>query len=675
MSTPPQISSALPISGDLRGGTQVDISGSGLSNATAVFFGMAPATEFAIESDTLVFAITPPGAKAGAVPITVVTPNGNSVPSSAAEFTYIPIIPPSITSVFPALGAIGGGTQITIRGSNLHDATAVNFGAIPATQFLANSDGSILVVSPPGLSSGIVPVTVTSPSGSSASTPAGLFNYVPAQGAGGPLQGGSSQGSASQSGAGSSQAGSSQGSSQGLSSLGGLSQGGSGQGGGSSQGASSQGGLSQSGSSQGGPSKSGGSQSGSSQGNGQSQGNPTQGSGQKSSGGSTGSGSSAASGGPSPADFIPGGLGPVPGGLTGLGGTAGTGAGFGVGTLLPGGGGSAPESNLPYYVDPGLTAQLVQSLLNMVQSAASPDAIEAQNLILRRMALQGDVVGSRIPPPRNISEIGGYLNLLGTLKENSMREQALAGVLGVAGPTQALGWITNTMPLSMVPIPNDRPPVSGQSSVPLTVLIRSDFVGPLQSALKTLHSYGATLPLTSPSVITLPKGGTGSSAPTGPNILFYLGRAVSIAPNMAITVPGADPIALVSANPKGPFQLASNVLPPVTANVPPALQTPADLFAVVCTPTSQSVTELINSSYIYFAPILAIAGYYPLFPIPVPASSASKNWAWLINTTGLVAGSTELGDELSLLYRQDQIASSVFASMLTWTWNGSAFTP
>ena len=98
----------------------------------------------------------------------------------------------------------------------------------------------------------------------------------------------------------------------------------------------------------------------------------------------------------------------VPGGQTGLGSTAGTSQGFGVGTLMAGGGGSAAANNLSYYVDPALTSQMVQALIGLVQSAASPDALESQNIILRRMALEGDVLGSRIPPPRNISEIGGY---------------------------------------------------------------------------------------------------------------------------------------------------------------------------------------------------------------------------------------------------------------------------
>ncbi|MGO9863750.1 MAG: IPT/TIG domain-containing protein [Terriglobales bacterium] len=669
MSSSPQISSAIPISGSLSGGTQVDISGSGLINTSSILFGVVPATEFEVLNDTMIFVITPPGTSVGEVPITVVTPNGISVPSSTSQFTYIQVTPPSIASVFPAFGAQSGGTQVTITGSDLSGATAVNFGGIPATEFVANSDNSILVTLPAGTAPGIVPVTVTTPSGISASDPAANFTFLPPQQTGASQSGGSASGSSS-GGSSSAQGGSSQGgsaaggsTSPGSSSSAGSSQSGSGQGG-SSQGGSSQTGSSSS--SQGGSSQGGSSTVGASQGSSQTGGASSSG---------QGSSSSNSGSGPAPGNFIPGGLGPVPGGLTGLGGTAGTGAGFGVGTLLPGGGGSAPPSNLPYYVDPSLTAQLVQSLMGLVQNAASPDALEAQNLILRRMALEGDVVGSRMPPPRNISEIGGYLNLLGTLKEKAMREQALAGILGVAGPVNALGWVSNVQPLSMVAVTNDRPPVAAQSSFPLTVLIRSDFVGPFQAALKTLHSYGATLPLTSPSVILLPAGGTGAVVPPAPAILYFLGRAISIAPSAALAVPGADPIALVSAASAGPFQLASNVLNPPTAPVPAPSQASGDVFTVVCSPTSQTVFQLSTSPYILIAPTLAAAGYYPLFPMPVPANSTIHTWAWLTNTTGLVAGTTELGDELSMLYPQSQIASSVFASMLSWTWNGSIFAP
>lgn len=105
-----------------------------------------------------------------------------------------------------------------------------------------------------------------------------------------------------------------------------------------------------------------------------------------------------------------------------------------------------------------------------------------------------------------------------------MREQTLAGILGVAGPPQPLGWITNTQPLAMVPIMNDRPAVAAQPRFPITVVVRSDFV--------------------SASVIRLPPGGTGAPIPT--NLLFYLGRALMIAPSGGPVNPVTDPVALVA---------------------------------------------------------------------------------------------------------------------------------
>lgn len=672
MSTTPQIASVLPISGALTGGTQVNISGSGLSSAIDVSFGLNPASEFAVESDTLIFAVTPPGDNAGSIPITVVTPNGDSVPSSAAEFTYISVTPPSVYSVYPAFGPLTGGTQITITGADFSGATSVSFGAITAPQFVANSDGSILVTSPASAAAGIVPVTVVTASGASATSPASTFTYLAQQAAGS-----SSSTSSTSTGTtpGSSTTGGSTASSNSSSSPS--------TGSNTSPGASSNSSTSTSPSSSGTPSTTNTTSStpqttatpssspAASSGTPSTPSNPT-----TSSNPSAPSTPAASSSTPQPSgNYIPGGLAPVPGGLTGLGTSAGTSQGFGVGTLMAGGGGSAPPSNLSYYVDPGLTGQLVQSLIGLVQSATSPDAIEAQNIILRRIALQGDVIGSRTPPSLNITQTAGLYNLLGTLGNAgaTMQQQMLAGVLGIAGPTEPLGWIADNQPLSMVAITNDRPSVAAQASFPLTVLVRSDFVGPMQTALKTLHSYGTMLPMTSPSAIVLPTGGTGVSVPNASSILFYLGRAIQIAPSAALSLPGVDPVALVSANAVGPFQLAANVLNTPTAAVPTASQASGALYAVACTSTAQTVVQMPESPYILIGPTLANAGYYPAFPVPVPANTGSTSWSWLTNTTGLVSGVTQLGDELSLLYRQDQISASVFASMLNWTWNGTAF--
>src|SRR5215467_6863593 len=61
-------------------------------------------------------------------------------------------------------------------------------------------------------------------------------------------------------------------------------------------------------------------------------------------------------------------------------------------------GDTSTASSAGYYVDPAITSQIVGSLINLVQSNNSPDAIAAQNILMRRLALEGDVVGSRIPP-------------------------------------------------------------------------------------------------------------------------------------------------------------------------------------------------------------------------------------------------------------------------------------
>jgi IPT/TIG domain len=324
--------------------------------------------------------------------------------------------------------------------------------------------------------------------------------------------------------------------------------------------------------------------------------------------------------------------------------------------------GSAPPS-----VDPGLTAQLVSNLLNMLTSATSPDAVEAQNIIMRRIALEGDVVGSRVPPPRNITEIGGYVNLLTTYKEKAMREQVLAGILGVAGPNPPLGWLSNNQPLAMVDVTNDRPDGPAQPTIPLAVLVRSDFVSAVKAAIAAVHGYGATIPFASPPVLQLPVALPGATVPA--DILSCLGRELDLAPAAALAAPASDPLAIVRpAGSSDPWQVAARVL-----TAAPATVTPADYDAVQCTPTSASTVQLTHASLVPLGPILANAGFCPATPLPLPADSTQTAWARFTNITGLVAGVTRLGDELSLLYSAETIASSVFAAVVDWVWNGSAF--
>jgi hypothetical protein len=283
---------------------------------------------------------------------------------------------------------------------------------------------------------------------------------------------------------------------------------------------------------------------------------------------------------------------------------------------------------------------------------------------MRRLALEGDVIGARAPPPRNVTEAAGWLNWMEKLNETAMREQSLAAIMGVAGPNPALGFDVAT-PLAMVTLSNDRPAGAAQPSIPTSALVRSDFVTAVQAAFKSLHDRGATLPLTGPSVITLPKAGPGVTAPA--NILFYLGRALMLAPQTALVDPNADPLALIRSNPGDPFAVASRVLSPGPISV-----TPATYDALRCTATT-STTVSTTGAFVPIGPVLAAAGFYQPSPPPQPANNTDISWAAFSNITGLVAGETLLGDELGLLYQPALIAQSVFAPLLNAIWNGTTF--
>jgi hypothetical protein len=302
----------------------------------------------------------------------------------------------------------------------------------------------------------------------------------------------------------------------------------------------------------------------------------------------------------------------------------------------------------------------------LIANATSGDALEAQNIILRRIALQGDVVPSRVAPPDTISKVGCYLNYLTTLKQTDMLNQVLAGILGVAGPNPPLGWISSVTPLSFIPLANDRPAGPAQPSLPVTISVRSDFADPLRAALKTLHDQGCLLPLLS-TPANLPMAGANATAPADP--LPYIGRVLWLANGTALAAPASDVLLLARAQGSSdPYQIAVNALGTGTVAV-----TPANYEALSCTATACTPVAMTGAKLVYVAPVLANAGFYPAMPLPQPATVADKGWARFTNITGLVAGTTKLGDELALLYSWNTIGDSVFAGLLGWIWNGTAF--
>ena len=177
VSTPPAVTGIAPGSGPATGGTTVTITGANLAGASAVDFGSARVTSFLSDTASEITLLSPPGS--GSVDVTVVTSAGTSATSSADEFSYVAASTlPAVTGIAPGSGPTGGGTTVTIIGTNLAGASAVDFGSARVTSFLGDTASEITLLSPQG--SGTVDVTVVTPAGTSATSSADEFSYVAA---------------------------------------------------------------------------------------------------------------------------------------------------------------------------------------------------------------------------------------------------------------------------------------------------------------------------------------------------------------------------------------------------------------------------------------------------------------------------------------------------------------
>jgi uncharacterized protein (TIGR03437 family) len=86
---------------------------------------------------------------------------------------------PTITGVAPAGHSPYGGDNVVITGTNFTslNVTAVTFGGTPATSFHIDSGTQITAVSPRKVGINTVDITVTNPSGTSATSGADQFTY------------------------------------------------------------------------------------------------------------------------------------------------------------------------------------------------------------------------------------------------------------------------------------------------------------------------------------------------------------------------------------------------------------------------------------------------------------------------------------------------------------------
>ena len=126
----PAVTSVSPNVGVVGGGSTVTISGANFSAATAVVFGMAPATGVSVVSSTQITATVPAHA-AGLVDVRVVAPLGTSPITSGDHYSYQAT--PIVTAVSAAMGAQAGGNTVTVTGSGFIGVSGVSFGAVAGT--------------------------------------------------------------------------------------------------------------------------------------------------------------------------------------------------------------------------------------------------------------------------------------------------------------------------------------------------------------------------------------------------------------------------------------------------------------------------------------------------------------------------------------------------------------
>ncbi len=86
---------------------------------------------------------------------------------------------------------------------------------------------------------------------------------------------------------------------------------------------------------------------------------------------------------------------------------------------------------IAYNAPKASNEDLLGTLINILKQENSEEIQEIRKAILRSVLTENEIQRSRIVAPLNITEVGGYINLLTKLRQEAMVEQMLASVLGL----------------------------------------------------------------------------------------------------------------------------------------------------------------------------------------------------------------------------------------------------
>jgi hypothetical protein len=172
----PTVTGVSPNNGPQAGGTSVTVNGSNFYGATAVDFGSTAGSGITSITATSLSVTVPPGT-AGAVDVTVTTPNGTSADNAPSDqYTYNAA--PTVTSVNPNNGPQGGGNTVTVNGTGFSGIPTVDFGSTAGGGVTSVTATSLSVNVPAG-TVGPVSVSVTTTSGGTSTPLANAYTYNP----------------------------------------------------------------------------------------------------------------------------------------------------------------------------------------------------------------------------------------------------------------------------------------------------------------------------------------------------------------------------------------------------------------------------------------------------------------------------------------------------------------
>ena len=169
---PPFVGVIDPSSGPTAGGTQVSIHGKHFDVGAQVQLGGSTLSGVTWVSSERLDVVLPAHA-AGAVDVTVTNPSGLK-DTLVGGYTYTlpePPVPPTVTGVSPADGPAAGGTLVVVSGDGFATGATVKFGNTLATAVNVAAPTVLTAVSPAGAPGTVTGVTVTNPSGLSATLP------------------------------------------------------------------------------------------------------------------------------------------------------------------------------------------------------------------------------------------------------------------------------------------------------------------------------------------------------------------------------------------------------------------------------------------------------------------------------------------------------------------------